>query len=175
MVDIATKPKCKRRNGKILKLLMLEYLNQHSRAKKTWLLNASGLNSKNFEKHFKFLKNTKCVEIDSDFLVLTMWGKTLLDELRLNYSDSISVQSVSRNIGVSNVLEKRRPKHKDEFYEHLQYLEQERKKSEELQKKQADRWLSIETKTPTSSADKWLSVERKKPISLESPWNLGDS
>jgi predicted transcriptional regulator len=77
-----TEPKYKRRTGTQIIKRIFEYLKQHERAKKTWLLNDSNLNSKNFERHFKFLLDTKYVEYEGDFLILTPSGKTHMENLK---------------------------------------------------------------------------------------------
>lgn len=90
MDDKTTLPKYKRRSSAQIIMSLLDYLDKHQKAKKTWLLNESHMNSKTFEPHFKQILEKHYIEIEGGFFKLTEIGKLYLYELkRVNNFDSI--------------------------------------------------------------------------------------
>lgn len=85
MTNIINEPKYKRRTGSQIIMEIFDYLKQHPKAKKTWLLNVSRLNSKNFETYFNELLEKKYIEYDpkeKGSLILTPHGIVYMNYLK---------------------------------------------------------------------------------------------
>lgn len=82
MTNDINKQNPKRRTDTQITLEILEYLYTAKKAKKTWLLNTSHLNSKNFENYFKNLLDKKLIESEGNFFKLTILGIQYMKELQ---------------------------------------------------------------------------------------------
>jgi predicted transcriptional regulator len=84
MNDKTTTPKYKRRSSAQIMICLLDYLDEHKKVKKTWLLNESRMNSRTFEPHFQRLLDKHFIEsdIEGNFFELTPTGRFYLLNLR---------------------------------------------------------------------------------------------
>lgn len=82
VTDSVNEPHSKRRTNTEITFLILEYLNDTKRAKKTWLINISKLNTKNFQKLFDNLLDKNFIKRDGHFFILTEIGKMYMNKLK---------------------------------------------------------------------------------------------